>query len=82
LLVAIGDLDAHRLARGDGKHLVGGEFALGKNIEHLAPDIAGGADDGDFVTHEKLLLPAARGSRADVWEGQSNVKAPEALSDL
>ncbi|MGA9540030.1 MAG: hypothetical protein WBQ77_03105, partial [Methyloceanibacter sp.] len=33
-----------------------GEFPLGKDVEHLAPDIAGRADDGDFVTHS-ILLP-------------------------
>ena len=34
------------------KHLVGGEFPLGQDVEHLPPDIAGGADDGDFVAHD------------------------------
>ena len=32
-------------------HLVGGEIALGQNIEHFAPDIAGSTDHGDLVTH-------------------------------
>ena len=50
-LVAERDLDAHRPPRGDGEDLVGRELALGQDVEHLAPDIAGGADDGDFVTH-------------------------------
>ena len=50
-LIAEGDLDAHRPARGDGEHLVGRELALGEDVEHLAPDISGGADDSDFVTH-------------------------------
>jgi hypothetical protein len=43
----------HALAtpRRDGDHLVGGKIALGKNVEHLAPNIAGGTHHGDFVTH-------------------------------
>ena len=34
-LVAVGHLDAHRPARGDGEHLVGGKFPLGEDVEHL-----------------------------------------------
>ena len=63
-LVAEGDFDAHRAARGEGEHLVGGELALGQDIEHLAPDIAGGADDCDLVTHERSPNLRARGARA------------------
>ena len=28
-----------------------GKVALGQNVEHLAPDIAGGTHHGDLVTH-------------------------------
>ena len=28
-----------------------GNAPLGQNVEHFAPDIAGGADHGDLVTH-------------------------------
>ncbi len=38
-------------ARCDGNHFVGGEIALGENVEHLPPDIAGSTHHGDFVTH-------------------------------
>ena len=55
-MVAIGDLDAHRAARGDGEDLIRREFALGEDVQHLAPDIAGRADDGDFIAHDALLL--------------------------
>ena len=50
-LVAVGDLDAHAVARGERNHLVGGEMPLGEDIEHLAAHIAGGADDRDLETH-------------------------------
>ena len=32
------------------------EFALGQDVEHFAPDIAGRADDDDFITHDHLLI--------------------------
>ena len=38
-------------ARCDGNHFVGGEIALGENVEHLPPDIAGSTHHGDLVTH-------------------------------
>ena len=53
-LVAIGDLDALRAARGERDHLVGGKPPLGEDFEHLAAHIAGGADDRDLVTHRSL----------------------------
>ena len=59
-IVAVGDLDTHRPARGDGEHLVGGEFPLGQDIEHLPPDIAGGADNGDFVAHDSRSFVLGR----------------------
>ena len=49
--VAVGDFRADAAARGERDHLVGGERPLGQNVHHFAPDIAGGADDGDFETH-------------------------------
>src|SRR5436189_5506227 len=65
--VAIGHLDADAAARRKGNDLVGREFPLIENVEHLAPDIAGGADHCDFVTHHSLseekCLPDARGSK-------------------
>ena len=42
-------------ARGERDHLVGGKVPLGQDVEHLAAHIAGGADDGDFVTHRSTL---------------------------
>ena len=36
-----------------------GKFALGEDVQHLAADIAGRADDGDFITHDALLCPFA-----------------------
>ena len=50
-LVAERAFRALAAARGDRHHLVGGKFPLGQNVEHFAPDIAGGAHHGDFVTH-------------------------------
>ena len=55
-LVAIGDIDTHRAARGEGENLIGGKFAFGEDIEHLAADIAGGAHDSKLVTHEIPFL--------------------------
>ena len=78
-LIAEGHLDAHRPARGDGEHLVGGKLPLGEDIEHLPADIAGGSDDGDFITHDLLLHPFA----GDVWEGWRNVKpAQDPLQEI
>ncbi len=48
--VAERDLFADRLGRGERDDFAGGKAPLGKNAEHLAPDIAGGADDGDSKT--------------------------------
>ena len=53
-LFTIGDLDAHRAARGKGDHLVGGKPPLGENFEHFAAHIARGANDRDLVTHRSL----------------------------
>ncbi len=50
-LVAEGHLDALAAARRQRHDLVGRERALGQDREHLAPDIAGGADDRDLETH-------------------------------
>ncbi len=50
-LVAEGRFDADALARGERDDFVGGKFPLGQNGEHFAPDIAGGTDHGDLVTH-------------------------------
>ena len=54
-LFAERDLLADRVARGECDHLVGGEGAFGKHGEKLAPDIAGGADDGDAIAHGSAL---------------------------
>ena len=35
----------------DGDYFVGGKIAFGQNVEHFAPDIAGGTHHGDLVTH-------------------------------
>ena len=50
-LVAKGHFRAQAPARGERHHLVGGELPLGEDFEHFAAHIAGGAHDGDFVTH-------------------------------
>jgi len=55
-MVAVRDLRADGAAGGKRDHLVGREFPLLQDREHLAPDIAGRADDGDFVTHSELLM--------------------------
>jgi hypothetical protein len=52
--VAIGDLDAHAAARRQAPPPRRQGIALVENVEHLAPDIAGGADHCDFVTHRSL----------------------------
>ena len=61
--VAIGDFNAHAAARRQHHDLVGGEFALIQNVEHFAPDIAGGSNHCDLVTHrslsERKCLPTA-----------------------
>ena len=61
--VAVADLGADRAARGEGEDLVGGEFAVGQHVHHLAPDIARGADDCNFVAHLSSIL-LARAPRA------------------
>jgi hypothetical protein len=50
-LVAERDLDALGLARGDGVHLVDGEFELLEDVQHFAAHIARGPDDRDAITH-------------------------------
>src|SRR5262245_7469793 len=52
--VAERDLGALAAARGDRHHLVGGEFALGKDVQHLAAHIAGGAYDRDLEAHRHV----------------------------
>ena len=49
--VAVGDLAADRLARGERVDLVDGELQLLEDVQHLAADIARGADDRDAVAH-------------------------------
>lgn len=58
--IAIGDLDADAAARRQGHDLVRGEFALIQDVEHFPSDIAGRADDCDFVTHRSLSDEKAR----------------------
>ena len=50
-LVAERSVDACALARGERDDIVSGKFPLGQNGKHLTPDIAGGTDHGDLVTH-------------------------------
>ena len=45
-----------RARRGDRGDLVDRKFALGEDVEHLAPDIAGRADDDHPVTHRHIPL--------------------------
>ena len=54
-------------ARGQRHDLVGREFALVEDVEHFPPDIAGRADDCDFVTHRSLSEEKCRprSSRAE-----------------
>ena len=49
------NLLADRARRGQRHELVDRELALGVDIQELATDIAGGADDGDLVTHDLRL---------------------------
>ncbi len=49
--ITIGNFGAHRAARGERHHLVGGKAALGKHVQHLPADVAGGSCDRDLVTH-------------------------------
>jgi hypothetical protein len=55
-LVAEGDLDADAAARGERDDLVGGETALGEDVEHFAPDIAGRSDHRDFAERHRANL--------------------------
>src|SRR5205823_1113306 len=48
------DVDANGLARGDGVNLIDGELEFLEDIQHLAPDSAGGADYGHPVAHHQL----------------------------
>ena len=50
---------AGRARTGDGGDVGNRKLAFGQDIEHFAPDIAGGAHDDDFVTHFTLLESAA-----------------------
>jgi hypothetical protein len=44
--------DVPRRARaGDRRHLVGRKLALGQDVQHLPPDIAGRADHDHPITH-------------------------------
>ena len=49
--VAPGHFHALGLARGDGVHGVDGEFEFLEDVQHFPAHIAGGAHDGDFITH-------------------------------
>ena len=55
-LAAVTQLDFGALTarRRNGRDLVDRELPLGKDVEHLAPDIARRAHDHDPVTHDKL----------------------------
>ena len=56
LLAAVAEVDdvAGRARRGDRRDLVGREFPLGEDVEHLAPDIAGRADHDHPITHDSV----------------------------
>ena len=51
VVIAKGDIAAHRAGGGQRHHLGNGKLALRQDLQHLAPDIAGGADDGNFIGH-------------------------------
>ena len=53
LPAAVAEIDdvAGRARRGDRGDLFDRKFALGEDVEHLAPDIAGRADHDHPVTH-------------------------------
>ena len=51
VVLAERNLAAGRARRGDGMHLGDREFPLGENAQHLAADIAGGADHRDLERH-------------------------------
>ena len=48
---------------GHGRDLVGREFALGEDVQHLPPDIAGRADDDHPITHLTSPLEGAAATR-------------------
>ena len=50
-LVAVRAFLTHALARRQRDNLIGGEAPLSQNVEHFAPNIAGGTHHGDLVTH-------------------------------
>ncbi len=54
-VVAERDLAADRARRGDGMDLGGRKLAFGENTQHLAADIAGGADHRDLESHRLTL---------------------------
>ncbi len=53
VVLAERDLSADRARRGQRHDLVGGKVALGEGRQHLAPDIAGGADHRYFEAHRR-----------------------------
>ena len=52
-LVGLAEFDhlARRARRSDRRHFVERELPFRENVQNLAPDIAGGADDRDPIAH-------------------------------
>ena len=57
LLAIVAEVDDVALAAagGERRHLVERKLPLGQDLQHLAPDIARRADDGDPITHASIL---------------------------
>ena len=75
-LAAVAEIDhvAGRARRRDRGHFVERELALGEDVQHLAPDIAGRADDRDPITHFNLLwIPSLRAARLSQARGESDM---------
>ena len=59
VILAIGHLAPGRARRGERMHLVRRKIPLGKCLQHLASDSAGGADNSNSVSHLYPRFPPA-----------------------
>ena len=50
-MIAIRYLPPDRARRRQRDHIIGRKVSLIQDLQELMPDISGGADDGDFVSH-------------------------------
>ena len=72
---AVAEIDdiAGRARGSDRGDLVGREFAIGENVQHLPPDIARRADHGHPITHclvsEAFARPYRMIAAEAIWRG-------------